>query len=157
MRSKPKSQLLILAALVAAITLFASQPAWAIKAPGLEGSWIETDSRDNGRFISLLTFTLELTEPHWHGEATGTYVNQTVALQTSGHGAWKKIGEGQYTVALRFLDPTGIYVRARVDKVIQVDDGFDHYTGTFQTQILDAYGNVLETLTGTFDGKRIEP
>lgn len=157
MRSRHKSLSLALATLVAAVTLFVSQPARATNPVNgaLEGSWTETDSRDNSTFISLLTFTVELTGPRWHGEATGTYVNRVVALQTSGHGAWIKTGEGQYTIVLRFLDPTGTYVRAEVHKVIQVDDALDHYIGTFLTKILDANGNVLETLTGTVDGKRI--
>ena len=122
----------------------------------LEGSWTETDTDKDRSFTSLLTFTAEQSDPHWHGETTKTYFNSSVPLLTSGHGAWLKTGENRCTVALRFLDASGAFVRVRVHEVIEVNDGLDHYAGTFETKILDADGNVLETLTGTVEGNRIQ-
>ena len=104
----------------------------------LEGSWEETDAGKDRSFTSLLTFTVEQSDPHWHGETTKTYFNSSVRLLTTGHGAWLKTGENRYSVALRFLDATGAFVRVRVQEVIEVDNSLDRYTGTFETKILDA-------------------
>lgn len=122
----------------------------------LEGSWEETDAGKDRSFTSLLTFTAEQSDPHWHGETTKTYFNSSVQLLTTGHGAWLKTGENRYSVALRFLDASGAFVRVRVQEVIETNNSLDHYTGSFETRILDADGNVLETLTGTVVGKRIQ-
>lgn len=179
------SRVLVASAMIGAVFVMASaQRSWAAPPPGnqagaettspqkaltssqpdaarspetkLEGSWTETDTGKDRSFTSLLTFTAEQSDPHWHGETTKTYFNSSVPLLTSGHGAWLKTGENRYTVALRFLDASGAFVRVRVHEVIEVNDALDHYAGTFETKILDAEGNVLETLTGTVEGNRIQ-
>ena len=86
------------------------------------------------------------------GEATATYINSKVQLQPSGHGEWAQTGDNQYAITLWFLSSSGTYVAAHVHKAITVNNDQATYTGTFQTQLLDAQGNVLHTLTGTVAG-----
>ncbi|HEX8895306.1 MAG TPA: hypothetical protein VF783_18410 [Terriglobales bacterium] len=101
----------------------------------------------------LLTFIHDLDQKNPNrGEATATYINSKVQLQPSGHGAGSQTGENQYAITLWFLDYTGTYVAAHVHKAITVNSDQKAYTGTFQTQLLDAKGNVLHTLTGTVAG-----
>jgi hypothetical protein len=154
-----KSAGLVVSALTLASSLFlvASQGyAMGPTQGALEGSWVETDTRVNGTFVSLLTFTRDL-DPAApiRGEATEAYVNPAVPLQTTGHGEWRKLGNHQYAISLLFLVPNGIFVRARINQTITVDADFKHYTGDFQTEILDPSGNVLDSLTGTVDARRV--
>ena len=124
---------------------------------GLEGSWAETDTRDDGTsFLVLLTFTRDLDQKNpSRGGATATYINSKVQLQPSGHGVWSQTGDNQHAITLWFLDSTGTYVAAHVHKAITVNSEQNAYTGKFQTQLLDRQGNVLQTLTGTVAGCQI--
>lgn len=127
---------------------------FAVQRGSLEGSWAETDTRDDaGTFPVLLTFTRDLDQSHPNrGEATATYVNRNVQLQPTGHGTWIQTGDDEYVVTLWFLDATGTYVAAHVHKAITLNHSLTTYNGTFQTQVLNARGNVLETVTGTVSG-----
>jgi len=149
---RAKTRLLIAAVLV----LLMARPATALGPTmgGLECSWTETDTRDDGTtFLVLLTFTRDLDQKNPNrGEATATYINSKVRLQPSGHGAWSQTSDNQYAVTLWFLDSTGTYVAAHVHKAITMNSDHNAYTGTFQTQLLDAQGNVVQTLTGTVAG-----
>jgi len=149
---RASARLLVAAALI----LLMARPATATTPvrSGLEGSWAETDTREDGTtFAVLLTSARDLDQKNpSRGEATATYINSKVQLQPSGHGAWGQSGEKQYAITLWFLDAGGTYVAAHVHKAITVNDDRTAYTGTFQTQVLDAQGNVLETLTGTVTG-----
>ena len=151
-RLRAKTRLLIATVLV----LLMARPATAFGPTmgGLERSWTETDTRDDGTtFLVLLTFTRDLDQKNPNrGEATATYINSKVQLQPGGHGAWSQTGDNQYAITLWFLDSTGTYVAAHVHKAITVNSDQNAYTGTFQTQLLDAQGNVLQTLTGTVAG-----
>lgn len=152
---RAKTRLLIAAVLV----LLMARPAAALGPTlgGLERSWTETDTRNDGTtFLVLLTFTRDLGQKNPNrGEATATYINSKVRLQPSGHGMWSQTGDNQYAITLWFLDFTGTYVAAHVHKAITVNSDQNAYTGTFQTQLLDAQGNVVQTLTGTVAGCQI--
>ena len=155
LRFRANARLLVAAVLV----LLMARPATALGpiGGGLECSWAETDTRDDGTtFLVLLTFTRDLDQKNPNrGEATATYINSKVQLQPSGHGVWGRTGENQYAMTLWFLDSSGTYVAAHVHKAITVNDEQTAYTGTFQTQVLDAQGNVLQTLTGKVAGSLI--
>lgn len=145
----------IIAVSLIALLIHASG-AFAVQGGPLEGSWAETDTRNDATFLVLLSFTRDSDQKDPNsGEATATYVNQIVQLQPSGHGAWGQTGDNRYAITLWFLDPSGTYVAAHVHKAITVNDDRTAYSGTFQTQLLDAQGNVLQTLTGTVSGCRI--
>lgn len=146
----------IIAVSLVAILMHATA-GFAVQGGALEGSWAETDTRDDaGTFPVLLTFTRDLDQSHpKRGEAIATYVNQIVQLQPTGHGAWRQTGDNQYAITLWFLDVNGTYVAAHVHKAITLSDDQTAYTGTFQTQVLDSQGNVLQTVTGTLAGCRI--
>ena len=149
---RANSRLLIAAVLV----LLMARPATADTPVlgGLEGSWSETDTRDDGTtFLVLLTFARHLGQKNPNrGEATATYINSKVQLQPSGHGEWAQTGDNQYAITLWFLSSSGTYVAAHVHKTITVNSDQNAYTGTFQTQLLDSQGDVLHTLTGTVAG-----
>jgi len=121
---------------------------------GLEGSWAETDTRHDGTtFLVLLTFHRDLDQKNANrGGATATYINSKVQLQPSGHGVSGQTDDSQYAITRWFLDASGTYVAAHVHKAITVNNDQTTYTGTFQTQLLDAQGNVVQTLTGTVAG-----
>lgn len=145
----------IIAVSLIALLMHASA-GFAVQGGPLEGSWAETDTRADVTFPVLLTFSRDLDQGHANrGEATATYVNQTVQIQTNGHGAWVQTGTNQYAITLWFLDSAGTYVAVHVHKAITVNEEQTGYTGTFQTQVLYAQGNVLQTLTGTVAGCRI--
>ena len=122
----------------------------------IEGSWAQTDTRVNGIFTTLLTFSRNFDVPTPHlGEATATSVDPAIQLQPGGHGSWAQAGDHQYSISLWFVDVTGTYVIARIRETLKVSDDDNTYSGTFQTQILDAQGGVLQVLHGTVAGCRI--
>lgn len=155
---KNRPQLLFGALALASFLALTAAPSFAlIHAGTVEGSWVETDRRANGDFTSLLTSTRDQDGTALpHGEAIKTYFNPDVAIQTTGHGEWEKIGDHEYAITSLFLNADGTFVRVRVRENIKVNDALDSYTGTFETEILDAYGNVLETLPGTVNARRVQ-
>ncbi len=78
---RASARLLVAAALI----LLMARPATATTPvrSGLEGSWAETDTREDGTtFAVLLTFARDLDQKNpSRGEATATYINSKVQLQ----------------------------------------------------------------------------
>jgi len=86
-------------------------------------------------------------------------------LETSGHGAWRRIAHGRFAVFFRFLLQAApnnpVFVNGEdlgTDNIrleIEPDREGDTFTGTFRSQVKDPDGNVVFEARGTVAGSRI--
>jgi hypothetical protein len=147
-----------------AAAVLAARPARAAGDQGPVGSWfltIEATDPPLGVFNGLMSF-------HAGGvvtEARRYYVPGTPfgsLLETSGHGAWKVVGNRRYEAFFRFLiqeappseggRPIGT---DNVRLAFALNSTSDELRGTFASAIRDNADNVLFAVTGTAKGERI--
>jgi hypothetical protein len=147
----------------AAAALSVARPARAASDQGLVGSWFLTIVATHpplGMFNDLVSF-------HEGGvvtEARRYYVPATPFgsfLETSGHGAWKAVGNRAYQAFFRFLiqeapPPAGAPIGTdNVRLMFTLDLESDELEGEFASEIRDNDDAVLFRVLGTFTGERI--
>jgi hypothetical protein len=149
-----KNSLLLSMALTAAafgtVTLLHAQSTVNRGGQHLEGAWI--DATQN----LLVTFT---TSGGVISQSPATGVGpQGVQLLTGGHGSWIRTGDREFAVTtINFRgDTTGAFTGyAKPRWSVKLNDTLDELTGTYKTDIFDAAGNVVRSLTGQIQMKRI--
>jgi hypothetical protein len=81
-------------------------------------------------------------------------------LVSTGVGEWIRTGNREFAiefVALRYASPTGPVAGSSKTKVaLQLNENGDELHGRFKTENFDLSGNLISTVTGTVDGKRIQ-
>ena len=143
-------------------------PLQADDAQHLGGSWAMTITAAEPPglppFKGLITFTRD-------GEVFESrrlYVPATPfgpLLETPGHGAWRRTGEGRFAVSFQFLLQAApnnqIFTNGEdlgtdnIRLLIEPDAAGNSFTGTFKSQVKDPGGNVVFEARGTVAGSRI--
>ncbi|QDZ26828.1 hypothetical protein [Noviherbaspirillum sp. UKPF54] len=116
----------------------------------LVGAWIVTVSRPSGVGKNLLTFSSD-----------GTFFRSgdTHPVLSGGHGAWKRVGEGQYDatyIAFRF-DQSGKWIGSTKTKIrITPGPGNNAFSGVAKVSTRDLQDAETASSEVRLEGKRIQ-
>jgi hypothetical protein len=117
---------------------------------GLVGAWIVTATRARGAGKNLLTFSSD-----------GTFFRSgdTHPVYSGGHGAWKRVGEGEFDatyIAFNF-DPAGNWTGSNKVRIhIVRGPGPNEFTAATRTTEFDLQEKPIAEGQGRLSGKRIE-
>ena len=71
-------------------------------------------------------------------------------------GEWERIGDGRFATFFTGFEPTdGQAIRYTVRSTVELSQDKETFSGPFATDIYDAGGNLLFTMTGTVEAERI--
>jgi len=118
--------------------------------PGLVGAWIVTATRARGTGKNLLTFSSD-----------GTFFRSgdTHPVYSGGHGAWKRVGEGEFDatyIAFNF-DQSGNWTGSNKVRIhIVRGPGPNESTAATKTTEFDLQDKATTERQGRLSGKRIE-
>jgi hypothetical protein len=94
------------------------------------------------------------------GDGTVVETPQTALGVSTAHGAWRRIGKDQFAVTVVYLrrDDTGTQFlgTSKVRSTLTLDEATQELTGSFQTDVSDVDGNLVESFTGTAQAVKIE-
>jgi hypothetical protein len=128
------------------------------------GSWFGTVTAVNpplGSFdemLSLLEGGVAIESRRYYVVPPPPFPN---LLETTGHGAWKRVGNRRYEVFFRFLlqePPPSTGSPIGTDNIhlrIRHDPDTETLSGTFVSQVRDVAGNLLIQVEGTYEASRI--
>jgi hypothetical protein len=114
----------------------------------LLGTFIETVHTANGMTLrALATFS-----PGGGLVETNTAQGAPVTV----HASWAATKDGQFELTfITFPLVSGIFAVAKTKETVTLSDSGDSFTAVFVVEAMDANGNVIATLPGTANGKRI--
>ena len=126
------------------------------------GSWMVTVSPESAptTFQGLLTFTDDGgVVASAQGDVLLNAPPGIVAVASAGHGAWAKTGPHEYSFTFRqiFYDSDGnLQGGAKIRGLSRMNPNGDEWSGSFQVEWFDAFGNVVFEGQGTQQASRIK-
>jgi hypothetical protein len=162
-RRQNVKRMLLTIAVILSVTFCTASMGWAQANAGhLAGSWKGTVTGTIppgiGAFTDLITFSTEGTVIESRRPLALTPFGRL--LESAGHGAWTRTGNGQFEVHFIFIlqnAETGDEVGT--DNILlrlNLDPRGQHLTGTFTSVVEDTSGNVLFIASGTYDAVPIQ-
>ena len=141
-----------MAILVTVVSGWSSLSSAADAGQHLEGTWIVTVTREDGRtFLSLMTFTP-------NGEVLEE--TNTSTIRSLSHGEWVRTGDRQFTrtfIYFRFDGPMRKFIgTGRATANMRLSEDLKEFRAVARVERFDAEGKLVDTGSATEIGKRLE-
>lgn len=121
---------------------------------GPAGGWAVTVTFPSGQANVLVLLTAG-------GGALRTSQNDflSASLASPSYGSWTYLEKGR-AIGIAFHNfryrPDGLIGTSKIRVRATLNEAMDEFTGPFTTQLLDLNGEVVATINGTVDGRRIQ-
>ncbi|MEM7582905.1 MAG: hypothetical protein AAF560_05950 [Acidobacteriota bacterium] len=122
------------------------------QAPSIVGSWQATTTLEPAGEESLALFT-------FNGDNTFVATGPDASFSVA-HGAWKQIGPRKYrlgNIGFVYDASGGIAFRIENRTILKVSANGNRFIAEFESDLTLPDGTVIQTTTGSSEGRRIKP